>query len=335
SLSCSGDLATNMAFLMDRSSPTPQGQRKLPRQSSKSTAVRFELFDISETGLADLIADLESAIAWVSSRGVRAQRSRYATYLRTIRQIEARRKQGATRAKDIPVDPLMMENAFREALQLARIAHGLRDEDNEHVRDKLRVLIGGPALEGDEKEINSGNRARNCAFELDVAACLAPIARPDFSTGVDVTVRHSGVSFLIECKRTFSLRKLATNLRDAGRQITEELEKTGLAAYGVVALSAAKMHWHAGALIRTKSFMEIDAAIHKWIGQFDRRHVNPWLRRQGERRLAGVLVHLPYTAYVGDSPTVVGTQFILLNRYGPRTIAYSDLSKLFGRVQLK
>jgi hypothetical protein len=281
-----------------------------------------------------MIAGLESALDWLGSKGIRGRPSRYATYLQIIKRIDQRWQEGATRAADIPVDPLLMETAFREALQLIRIAEGLSNQQGARLQEKLTCLVSGPVLERDERLSNSGNLPRNLGFELEVAADFAAAGDIELSEDVDLVVRSGDIPFFIECKRPASLGRVVANLNGAASQIMRRLDATGLTSYGIVALSVAKMHWPAGALIKGASMAHIRASVERWVDGFDRRYVAPWLHRQRDGRMAGVLVHIPYVAYESDSPTVVGTELSLRCRYPKGTLSHNDLAHLLRRVAL-
>ena len=54
------------------------------------------MFALSSKGYAEIIANLERALVWIESMGVPAQTSRYAAYLRTLKKIDKRWREGAT-----------------------------------------------------------------------------------------------------------------------------------------------------------------------------------------------------------------------------------------------
>ena len=275
-----------------------------------------------------VITQLDSAIGWVASHDVRSRPSRYATYLETIQRIEKRWREGATRADEISVDPVLMETAFREGIQLIRIATAFRGRHVEGMLPKLKRLIDGPVLEGDERSSNSGHVGRDTGFELEVAAYFSSAGYVEFPPDIDLVLHAGGISYYFECKRPSSPQKLRPNLNRARTQLIHRLSQTRMTSYGVVALSASKVHWSPGALLTVTSVASLRDSVTVWLARFDREHITTWLHAQPDNRLAAVLVHLPYTAYVGDSPPISTSEFFLLGRHGRGSQLAKDLRRL-------
>ena len=277
-----------------------------------------------------MIRELEGALSWLYGLGVSTERTRFATYLRTLQFIDKRwREVGDLRASDIPVDPILMETCALEASQLIRIWQGLADSPPTGLTTKLKILVGGPELEIREKVTNAGNAARDCGFELDLAAYFRRVSEVDLMGGVDVVARFRTMPIFIECKRPSSRKKIATNLDRASAQILTQLHHTSLACYGIPAISVTKAHWNGWPLVRAQSIESIRASVAQRIGLFRSQYINPWFTRQKDARMAAVLVHFPYIGYTGDSPTMIGTEmFVLGDERQQRGWSHRDLADL-------
>jgi hypothetical protein len=287
------------------------------------------MFQLTDVDYSALIAELEEAIAWIDGFGLPVGATRYGAYLRALKLVDKRWREGATRADEIPIDPKLMETAAWEAALIGRVARGLRQHSAASLVQKLRVLVSGPILERDEKTANSGNRARDCGFELDVAAYFSTAGVVDLTRGVDVVGSFRTMPLFIECKRPSSRRKVAENLDEASAQILTELSATGLACYGIPAISVAKVDWAGGVVIHAKTREALEESLRSWFDRFDRAYLQPWFPRQKDGRLSAVLVHIPYTGYIGDSATITGTEIALVqSRLLQGTWAHRDLAGL-------
>lgn len=293
------------------------------------------MFRLSTTGFETMISELEQAMEWLAGLSISTTRSRFAEYLRTLKRIDRRWREGATRADEIPVDPILMETAALEAWQLVRTWRGLRDQPPAGLARKLALMVDGPVLEINERSTNSGNSARDSGFELDVAAFFSNAGAVDLTRDVDVTLNARGIPHFIECKRPSSQKRLSKNLNEASSQIMVELGRSRLACYGIAAISAAKAHFRGWPLIRGRTIEEIRAAIRSWMKRFDDSFLAPWFARQRDGRVVAVLVHFPYIAYTGDSPTILGNEYYLIARKFIRgTRAHSDLEGLTRSLEL-
>jgi len=287
-----------------------------------------EHFRLTQTSFGQEIEDLRRALQWLNDLGIRTSGTRYASYLKSLIFIEARWRAGATRADEIPVDPLVMETAFVESSQLLRIWRGLHATATDGVVARLRKATKGPVLLKDEKATNSSNAGRDSAFELEIAAGCAHFGAIGLEGRVDVRSEIGTIPVSVECKRPSSERKLTSSLKEASTQLEMELSQTALACYGVVAMSVSKSHWKAGALIKGGSMESIRQSMVLWLKRFDERYVEPWFASVPDGRIIAVFVHLPYVAYVGDSPTIVGTELMVLTRKFLPPYAKADCARM-------
>lgn len=284
---------------------------------------------------ADLIADLEQALAWLESMGISTATKRHAMYLRTLRKIDREwRARGEMRASDVPVSAKLMTTSAAEAFQLIRVWRAFAGREPDGLKRKLRTFAGGPPLERDERPAKSGNSARDIGFELEVAAFLSQAGPVDFSRGVDVAVPLRGMSFLLECKRPSSLAMVAKNLDRAATQIVGELRKTRLVNYGVPAISVAKAEWPGGVVLGASRISQVHGSLRAWVARIDRDYLAPWFSRRSDSRLAAVLVHIPYEVELSDSPPMPSVQFWMISGCSKDKPAHRDLLALMAYLGL-
>lgn len=101
----------------------------------------------------------------------------------------------------------ILMNSFLEASSLNLIYRGLRsfDKSDAALRQKIKVLFGGPEHSNDENPATSNNNsARNMSFELVIAARFAAAGYPiDFGTDADLFINDTPQVF-VESKRIYS-----------------------------------------------------------------------------------------------------------------------------------
>jgi hypothetical protein len=287
------------------------------------------VFQHSSVTYTETISDFEKAIAWLEGMGISTRTKRHAKYLRTLKTIDEEwQKRGDMRASDIPIEPKLMTTSAAEAFQLIRIWRAFADRPPEGLKAKLKILAGGPSLEAQENPAKSGNSARDCGFELEVAASFSGLGDVELKRGVDVAVSHQGISLFVECKRPSSPTMIAENLDRAAEQIMSELNATRLASYGIPAISVVKSEWAGGVVIKATTMPQLHHALRSWTARVDKDYLAPWFRRQSDSRMVAVLLHIPYEGDFKDEPPMAGVQLNLVIGCRPRTVAHRDLMRL-------
>jgi hypothetical protein len=278
---------------------------------------------------AEVITDLEKALAWLEGMRISTGTKRHATYLRTLKMIDKEwQARGDMRAADVPVDPKLMTTAAAEAFQVIRVWRAFAGREPRGLRKKLRILAGGPVLEREENPAKSGNSARDCGFELEVAAYFSGVGDVDLTRGVDVVVPFQGMSLFLECKRPSSAAMIAENLDRASDQIMDELGGTRLASYGIPAISVVKAEWAGGVVFKATKMAQVHGTLRSWMKRVDEDYLGPWFRRQTDGRMLAVLVHIPYEGEFDDAPPMPSVQFSLIVGCSPGTVAHNDFVKL-------
>lgn len=301
----------------------------LAASDSRGGGILALMYRQSVVTFSGAIEDLERAIGWLDGQGISMRTKRHATYLRTLEIINREwQARGDMRACDVPVEPKLMTTSAAEAFQLIRIWRAFAGREPKGLLPRLKVFAGGPVLESEEKPVKSGNSARDVGFELEVAAYFNGVGAVDLTGGVDVVVPFQGLTVFLECKRPSSEGMIAENLDRAADQLERELSKTRLASYGIPAISVAKAEWAGGVVLAASTIGQVLGSLHSWAARFDRQHLGPWFRKQTDRRLAAVLVHIPYEADLDDAPPTPSVQFFMIAGCSPGTAAHSDLLRL-------
>lgn len=129
-----------------------------------------------------------------------------------------------------------------EAAELSEVSANLTHADwsCEHLRERLKLVVGGPIhplLESD-----GTHQARSAAFELAVATKLKRAGLfPRFAVNPDLSVEFQGTTLLIQCKRPLSRKKVKPNLDRARRQLRQDFfERSPESTVGIIALSLSR-----------------------------------------------------------------------------------------------
>jgi hypothetical protein len=187
--------------------------------------------------LESLIQDIDEALGWLEAMGIEARRGRFGEYRRNLVTVLEHRRAGTLDKLPAIVPREHYRIAFIESTHLVAIAKSFRHIRGPRFREKVRDAAAGPAHPLNEKQ--SGSKARDLLFELSVAAFFRrrrlPVLIP---RGKDLTVRMSGSTFLIECKRPQSAKKVRRSIEDATKQLMRHFQCYGKATarYGVIAL---------------------------------------------------------------------------------------------------
>ncbi len=125
--------------------------------------------------------------------------------------------------------------ALVEALEFGDLVGHLKSRDPVRLKTKLVHVLGGPELPSDESA--TSNYARNIQFELFLASVLWKAGfAPSLEEHPDVRCQVQNQSFHFECKRLFSVRKLADRIRDAseGLRVSRKTGSDPLARWVIV-----------------------------------------------------------------------------------------------------
>jgi hypothetical protein len=141
-----------------------------------------------------------------------------------------------------------------EVQEIIRAIPFLKTQSKEIVRDKLRLMLRGPLIVSEEIAANSGNMARNIAFEINLAS---KFHRNSLNTKLkdnpDILVKVYKRNYFVQCKRVFHEKSLASNVEDACSQLERDLNNKGFNTYGIIALSVSRIFVGEGQIFSSMS----------------------------------------------------------------------------------
>ncbi|HEY8515703.1 MAG TPA: hypothetical protein VIS07_09340 [Candidatus Binatia bacterium] len=190
-----------------------------------------------------IAADVEKVLAICSDAGVRTAGTRIAVAAKRIREIwehiaTHRPDEDWPRVGGFRDVSLLIEGS--EFATLLPCIERWLAEQPEDVSSKLNRVLSGPLLP--TQETAETNKARNVLFELTLAAKLERFGRrTEHGEHPDVTLRLPQRDIFLECKRTFSPKKVDENMKDAEAQLASDLEEAPGTTFGVVAIDVTKV----------------------------------------------------------------------------------------------
>jgi hypothetical protein len=129
--------------------------------------------------------------------------------------------------------------ALAESQEICGIVPFLRTCSQTAVAPRLSAVLKGPELRGLEDE--GSNQARNIQFELWLATLLWGADVEVSLEEPDLALRLGNDRILVACKRLFSVHKLTRRINEATDQLRRHLAQKSGPAWGVIAVSLAKI----------------------------------------------------------------------------------------------
>lgn len=174
-------------------------------------------------------------------------------------------------------------------------------------KKKLEEILKGPFLPTDEKPGDANVNARNCLFELELAARMK-------SSGFNVTgfddieFDYSNNKFNIQCKRLFSVRNMSYNINRAYEQLGGKLNNN--AGKGIIALAIEKIEETDRYLLDVSSKQEGGNKVNQRIVSIIQKYGNLW-HNFIDIRVIGVLICLKFISIIRDEGPLLASGFFI------------------------
>ena len=129
--------------------------------------------------------------------------------------------------------------AVTESLELADMLPYLVSCSPGTLKPKLRLVLDGPEMPSDETP--ASNEARNIQLELRLASLLSQAGfSPNLGEKPDLWLDRPW-TFLFECKRVFSYRRIRDRIWEAGQTLREARKNHVASAEGIIAISLSRL----------------------------------------------------------------------------------------------
>lgn len=255
--------------------------------------------NISSAHFSELAENLQKVAAWLGRLGIDESRTRLGEYRRVMQRLADAHACGDTAALRAAW-PSAMVPLFESEELVAIHAWLSGPEYDDYVRERMRIVASGPSSYTEENT-SSGNRARNTAFELAMAARIVAGGLPlDRSVPSDISVRVATRTVVIECKRPQSEKALEGNVDDARHQLRERYRTANRPGYvGVIAIDLTKVLNPSLELLRDVPESEIDEALSGALADYSREHERVWQKNR-DQQTSAVLLRLSIMAHLAD-----------------------------------
>jgi len=199
---------------------------------------------IQTTAISQLVAELQEAVAWIESLGVRIGQGRFSTYARIASEWESFVGGGSALTVSY-LYPRVATLAY-EVPAFIKIFQTFRNIPNQHleqVASMLRKAVHG-ALSIDDEHLTKPNPARDYLFE---ALTAAHVHRPEkgcnaiFDSPSDTGFTTGRHHVFIECKRLSSDAGLQANVKKAASQLNKAFQRRPrIGNRGLIALDVSR-----------------------------------------------------------------------------------------------
>lgn len=247
----------------------------------QSTYIKFETF----------YAELDEAIIWLESIGLKCNGTRISQYKDAIRLLVDLHKEddiSEIRKKFRPIS-----NALYEANETIIIYKALSLEYTNEIKKHLQKILKGPIEYTHENPSSSSNEARNIAFELATMALLVlHNFKLDFTVGSDVAITFNDGEnkFIFECKRPQAENKVEKNVRKARSQLRERYKQYSKGEMqGLISLDISKLINEEFNLFVGSNEEEIIEELYNEIRSFIEKHQRYWQSAGADRTIAVLL----------------------------------------------
>jgi hypothetical protein len=268
--------------------------------------------NISSVHFSELAESLQEVATWLGRLGVDESRTRVGEYRRVMQRLADVHARGDTDALR-GAWPSALVPLF-ESEELVTIHAWLSGpEYDDYVRERMRVVASGPSSYTRENT-SSGNRARNTAFELALAARIVAAGLPlDRSVPSDVSVRLATRTVVIECKRPQSENALEGNVDDARHQLRERYRTADRPGFvGVIAIDLTKVLNPNLELLRDVPESEIGEILSGALADYSREHERMWQKNR-DQRTSAVLLRLSVVAHLADETRLTSCHQVVVS----------------------
>lgn len=184
---------------------------------------------------SDLLHHLEEFDPWLIGLGITPHpNDRIHQAFKVLSRAEVASRQGREARRYSYIRP---EDWFLiiEALEAYEVFSAFRNDPSPAVAASLRRALSGPIKAADENQRNRDGR--NIWYELALAASWKLRGAEVSMDEPDLRLIRDGLTFLVACKRPSNEKSVGPNLRNAIKQLRQNLDNKPLNTYGVATIS--------------------------------------------------------------------------------------------------
>lgn len=266
------------------------------------------------------IDDLRALERYLAGLGIHKEFDRLGRYIKDIERLDKAVQAGNVSDLIARSSTRELAVSLHEGMILAEVAEHLKRIDPGKLVPILRAVLKGHPDPAAEKSTQGKNKARNVLFHLQVGAKFhkhgAKVWYPErLEDNPDVLAIRDSRKILTECKRPDSQSTIESNIAEAARQLTDELNaRDDPHARGVIAISIAR--------VLNPSHEVLDCTGRSGFGVVETRvseiasSCKPHFRKILDTRIIGVLFHWATPVQIGRHPGLVIAQQIEAHALG-------------------
>lgn len=194
----------------------------------------------------EILSTLGEFLGLARTLGLSVEHTRYWHHRAQIERLYAALKDGPPvppssylRRGETDLDYML---ALTETVVIGDALPFLRTCDQATLRRKLTDVLKGPVLPSKERHGTASNRARNITFELSLGGNLWQAGlRPQLGEHPDLTCMVGDTRLYIQCKRPFSANGVPEAIKDARKQLCNDLRAAPPGPKGVIALDVSRV----------------------------------------------------------------------------------------------
>lgn len=278
-----------------------------------------------------LLADLEEINSWLASLGI-TKYHRFRRYQANITEMIERQStvDVATVFASLEAKGRVLEilSSYVEAVEFVDAIRILRQSGVQIPVQTLQRACGGPV--DASVETGTSNAARNCVFELVMAAKLAAAGlNPTVGENPDLAFGLDGQRVLVECKRVLTEKKIRIRVFEAIDQIRNRALRAN--EFGVVAISVTRTinkgdgFWTVPRISDVGEFLR-----HKLIAAI--RPLDERLQATWDPKIKAVLFYIASPVYVGNLGYTPGARGMVYRM--PGGVGFGLLDSFASRIHI-
>jgi hypothetical protein len=287
------------------------------------------IVSVSRIKFEQIKNELNDAMEWLNSLGITPNNGRFCLYNKALCELFSNYKESKTNGfNNLP----KMVNAIYEVFDLIEIHKGLSNITQKEISKLAKFYQKGVEEYTNEKTKNSGNKARNTAFELLVSSKLH-ISSIDvnLTTISDISSQFENNHLLIECKRLQSENNIQKNIKDAKYQLKNKIHNpTKSRTCGIIALDFTKLLNPNFDLLVTKNDQATQKCLDEKTDYFVENYQKYWNKNLG-RNVLGVLTYFSLMAVIEDKMLLTHCKQFTFCQASGLSLRWKDVSWRFAQ----
>ncbi|GJQ22176.1 MAG: hypothetical protein HBSIN02_25310 [Bacteroidia bacterium] len=285
----------------------------------------------------DLLDQFETTKKWLEQHGVVISDSRVQKYYQDVRLLVEAVQLGTTAEVASRERFLPMLNSVHEVQQFNLIWQGLNScPKTKHFTARLKKVLQGSLMPGDERPEDSSHLGRDFGFELSIASIFKRAHYNWDPTSIsDVFLSDGPLRIRIECKRPTSRFSVDSSVQKGMRQLKKTLRPSlNLdATYGLLAISVDKAVIPKDKIVlEAADLPSVSKLLDADLYQFTNDYRASWEGRSS-RRIIGIILFIQAVSIIKSRNAPASVMYLhLVPLVTPSKLAYTVFEDIDRRI---